>query len=603
MPSHASASTDDATQPVAASRRQLLLAGTGGASPSPPGARALPMRRPGKPSTGPSAAVAATPLMATPPALVRWLNRASFGATPDLLAELQALPGDDAGRWQQWLDRQLAPHTIADPEVDARLTPSTHPTVFKPLQQLWQEHVVADPPWQIRMRPGNESEHAKLIRAVYSRRQVFEVVVEFWHDHFNTYAGHGQGGPVFPHYDRDVIRAHALGNFRQMLGQVTRATTMMYFLDLRSNRVDGPNENFARELIELHTLGAEHYAGVQRPDEPSLPVGTGHDGDPVRLHYVDEDVYSATRAFTGWTVRDGHWQFPDEDDGTFVFRPAWHDNYSKWFLGRFINSYKGMDDGERVLDTLAVHPGTARHVCRKLCRRFVADEPPQSLVDSAAQVFGQHWQAPDQLARVIRHILVSAPFRQAYGAKVARPFQAVAHALRVLDADFSPRWDNSADWTTSEQFTAHIQGTGHRPFHWAAPNGYPDHQDAWTSSGAMAMTWRMMAWLVGQRQVSGDSTSPYLADVVGQTRAALAPADRSANGIVDYWIQRLFGHPPAPAQRATLVDFMRQNAAADAPLDIDTDTWSNNNLSAWYSQSRLRYLVALMLCSPEFLRR
>lgn len=117
------------------------------------------------------------------------------------------------------------------------------------------------------------------------------------------------------------------------------------------------------------------------------------------------------------------------------------------------------------------------------------------------------------------------------------------------------------------------------------------------------MTWRMMAWLVGQRQVSGDSTSPYLADVVGQTRAALAPANRSANGIVDYWIQRLFGHPPAPAQRATLVDFMRQNAAADAPLDIDTDTWSNNNLSAWYSQSRLRYLVALMLCSPEFLRR
>lgn len=541
--------------------------------------------------------------MATPPPLVRWLNRASYGATPALLAQLQALPGDDATRWQHWIDQQLAPDSIADPDVAARLTATSHPTLFKSLQQLWQEHIVAEPDWWLRFRPATESEHGKLIRAVYSRRQVFEQVVDFWHDHFSTYAWHYTGGPVFPHYDRDVIRAHALGNFRQMLGQVTRATTMMYFLDLRSNRVDGPNENFARELVELHTLGAEHYAGVLRPDDPSLPVGTGFDGDPVRLLYVDEDVYSATRAFTGWTVRDGHWQFPDEDDGSFVFRPAWHDNYSKWFLGRFINSYKGMDDGERVLDTLAAHPGTARHVCRKLCRRFVADEPPQSLVDSAAQVFGQHWQAPDQMARVIRHILVSDEFRQAYGEKTARPFQAVAHALRVLDADFTPVWDASNAWTTSAQFTHWLQGTGHRPFHWAAPNGYPDHSDAWTSSGALAMTWKLMPWLVNQRQVSGDGNSPFLADVLAQTQAAIPAAGRSANAIVDYWIGRLFGHPLAPAQRARFVDFMRQNAAADAPLDIDTDAWSNNNLSAWYTQSRLRYLVALMLASPDFYRR
>ncbi|MCK9488639.1 MAG: DUF1800 domain-containing protein [Xanthomonadales bacterium] len=575
-------------------------------------APATPMRRPGKPPLLPAKSAAATSPavaktdiqpMATPPSLLRWLNRASFGATPALLAELQALPGDDASRWQHWIDQQLAPQAIADPEVEARLTPSAHPTLFKSLQQLWQDHIVANPAWQIRMRPANESEHGKLIRAVYSRRQLFEVVVDFWHDHFSTYAGHGEGGPVFPHYDRDVIRVHALGNFRQMLGEVARATTMMYFLDLRSNRRDGPNENFARELVELHTLGAEHYAGVLRPDDPSLPIGTDHDGNAVRLLYVDEDVYSATRAFTGWTIRNGHWQFPNENDGSYVFRPAWHDNYSKWFLNRFIQSYKGEDDGERVLDTLAAHPGTARHVCRKLCRRFVADEPPQSLVDSAAQVFGEHWQAPDQMARVIRHILLSTQFQQAFGDKSARPFQAIAHALRVLDADFTPQWDNSAAWTTSEQFTSYIQGTGHRPFHWAAPNGYPDHQNAWTSSGAMAMTWRMMAWLVGQRQISGDSASPYLADVVAQTQAAIVPAGRSANAIVDYWLQRLYGYPLAPAQRATLVDFMRQNAAADAPLDIDTEAWSNNNLSAWYSQSRLRYLVALMLCSPDFFRR
>lgn len=571
--------------------------------PTPP-----PMRRPGKPPVyaeaeqDPDLQPAA---VTTPPALVRWLNRATFGTTPALLAEVNGLGGNDDARWQAWVDQQLNPAAINDPQVDARLTAASHPTLFKSLTELWTQHHAVTTDYGVRMRPITESECAKVVRAVYSRRQLYEVVVDFWHDHFSTFGWHYDGGPVFPHYDRDIIRAHALGNFRAMLGGVTRATTMMYFLDLRSNRRDGPNENYARELVELHTLGAENYAGVLRPDDPSLPSGQANDGVNVRLKYVDEDVYSATRAFTGWTIRDGHWQFPAENDGQFTFRPGWHDNYSKWFLNRFIQSYKGDDDGEIVLNTLAAHPGTATHVCRKLCRRLVGDNPPESLVQSAAQVFGQHWQAADQIARVIRHILLSSTFKAAFNQKMARPFTIAMAALRGLQADYTPVWDNTSNWTTTEEFISHLRATGHGPFYWPAPNGYPDRQEAWSSSGALAMTWKLLAHFTTMRQVRGDNQSPLVADIVAQTMTALPnAAQRTAGGIIDYWLGRLYGFQPEPARRAQLVDFLRQNAAADAPLDITTDAWANaNNPSAFYTQSRLRYAVALILCAPDYFRR
>lgn len=583
-----------------AARRRLL-----GLLPATLGAEATAMRRPGKAplDPAPDANPAQPSAVVTPPALVRWLNRASFGATPALVADVQALGASDDARWQAWVDQQLDPAAIADPEVDARITPARYPTLFKSLTQLWTDHHGETANYGVRMRPVSESECAKLVRATYSRRQAFEVLVDFWHDHFSTFGWHYDGGTVFPHWDRDIIRAGALGNFRQMLGEVTRATTMMYYLDLRSNRRDGPNENYARELVELHTLGAMNYAGVLRPDDPSLPVGTGNDGVAVRLKYVDEDVYNATRALTGWTIRDGHWQFPGDNDGSYVFRPGWHDNYSKWFLGRFIQSYKGETDGELVLDWLAAHPGTARHVCTKLCRRLVADQPPAALVDSAAALFGQLWQAPDQLRQVVRHILLSPQYKAAFDQKIVRPFAATAHALRVLGADFTPVWDNTATWTTTEEFTSRLQGTGHRAFYWAAPNGYPDRQSAWSSSGALAMTWKLLTRLVELRQDRNNASSPFLADIVAQTQAALPAGSRNANAIVDHWAQRLYGHAAEPGRRAVLVDFMRQNAAAGDELDLGTDTWNLNNLRLHYTQSRLRTLVAMLLCSPEFFRR
>ena len=136
-------------------------------------------------------------LLVTPPALVRWLNRASFGATPALVAEVQALGGSDDARWQVWVDQQLDPAAIADPEVDARITPARYPTLFKTLTQLWTDHHGETANFGVRMRPVSESECAKLVRATYSRRQAYEVLVDFWHDHFSTFGWHYDGGTVF----------------------------------------------------------------------------------------------------------------------------------------------------------------------------------------------------------------------------------------------------------------------------------------------------------------------------------------------------------------------------------------------------------------------
>ena len=225
------------------------------------------------------------------------------------------------------------------------------------------------------------------------------MLADFWHNHFNVYGWSYYIAPAFVYYDRSVIRKHALGNFRKLLGAVAKSPTMLYYLDNYINSQAGPNENFARELFELHTLGAENYLGVKRQsdvprDENGIPIG-----------YVDDDVYEATRCFTGWRVDNSTWEEGVGESGTFLFYSDWHDEYPKRVLGVDIGSYQGIDDGEIVLDTLAAHPGTARHIAYKLCRRFISDNPPEDLVSEAADIFHTNIDKDDQMKRVLRTIL------------------------------------------------------------------------------------------------------------------------------------------------------------------------------------------------------
>ena len=261
-----------------------------------------------------------------------------------------------------------------------------------------------------------------------------------------------------------------------------------------------------------------------------------------------------------------------------------------------------MKDGEDVLDRLCAHPGTARHIARKLCCRFVGENPSTTLVSAVADAFGNYLTAPDQITRMLRVVLASDEFKTRWGDGMKRPFDSIIAGLRAIDSDFVPMPDNTNAWTTSEQFFNGLQLTGNRPFHWGPPNGYPDTMRAWASSGALAMTMKTLTWLTDMREDNSNENSPLVTDVVAQTKAAIPAANRSAEAIVNYWSQRILGGPLQPAS-GVATTFLRQNADTDEPLDLDHDDWNTGNLKRHYTQSRLRSSVGLLLASPDFLRR
>ncbi len=515
--------------------------------------------------------------LAAPPAGVVAFSRAAFGPAAGDLQAFEALGGNDLDRLTTWVDQQLDPASIDDSVADSRIAASGFTTLNKSLQQLWVDHAVSDPEWQERVRPATETQLATFIKAVYSRRQLFEVLADFWHNHFNVYAFDFYEATVWVHYDRDVIRAHALGNFRQMLEAVAKSTDMLFYLDNWLNSVDGPNENYARELMELHSLGAENYLGAIPREE--VPV----DGNGVAVGFIDEDVFSVARCLTGWSIDGDPWWDPYTGNGGYLYRHDWHDLAAKNVLGVQLPANQPPEkDFQDVLDLLAAHPGTSRFIARKLCRRLIGDSPPQNVVDAAAAVFTANATADDQLAQVVRTILLSDEFRSTWGEKTKRPLEIAVSALRAGNADF-PFVQDDPD---TETFRWLYYNTGQQLFSWHPPNGYPDVGAAWISSSPRVMSWRVTNWLIDVR----DESDNYRLD----TLAATPPGVRSANDLVDFWIDRVLGRPMSDATRQELVEFMAQgiNPGFDLPLDSDPDT-----------RSRLQAMVGLIFMTPEFLRR
>ncbi len=504
-----------------------------------------------------------------PPLAVRVLSRAGYGPRPGDVDAFNALGSSDGARLEAWVEAQLSPAAIDDSDCDARLAAAGLTTLEKSFEQLWAEHYANDPDWYVRLLPAIETERAAFIRAVWSRRQLTEVLAEFWHDHFNVYAWDYIAAPTWVHYDRDVIRAHMLGNFREMLGAVAASPAMLVFLDNWSNTVAGPNENWARELCELHTLGAMNYLGVRRQDEVAV------DGDGRPIGYVDGDVYEITRCFTGWTF--------DDDTGETIFRSDRHDRFQKRVLGAWIpNDQPPFADGRTVLDLLAEHPGTARHLATKLARRLIGDGPPVEVVDAAAAVFHDQREAPDQLRQVVRTILLSDAFRTTWGRKVKRPFEVLAGVLRASGAELGFALDDGS----TDSFLWLYERTGHALFSWRPPNGYPDLAEDWLGTGTLVATWRLVNWLVG----ASDEQDRPLVDVLAQ-----APADAtSANALADYWIERLLARPVSDNLRREIVEFMAQGRNPEVPLHLAGDEGV---------QDRLRTMVALIVLAPEFMWR
>ncbi|MCW2240012.1 DUF1800 domain-containing protein [Azospirillum canadense] len=520
-----------------------------------------------------------------PPLPVIALNRLAFGPRP---GDAEALQREGLARW---LDRQLAPGEPDDAAVERHLADArlriryaaaegwaamdeerTLASLDKPIEALWPLADNRKPmPGAERQMPRLEVAAATVIRAVHGQRQLREVMADFWHNHFNVNAAGDQTvAAALPVYDREVIRRHALGNFREFLEAVATSTAMLAYLNNRSSRAGIANENYARELFELHGLGRGAYLNALYNRWRDVPGAAK--GEPAG--YIDQDVYEAARAFTGWTVEDGAGLGGDvrlPATGRFTYVEAWHDNYQKRVLAREFDPFQApMADGRRVLDLVADHPATARNLCAKLCRRLVCDEPPDALVVLAARVWTENRRKPDQIARVVRAIALSADFARSWGGKVKRPLELVASFARATGTDL----------TATNGLLGELDGSGQKLFGWPAPNGHPDIMDAWLGAAAMRRRWSLLLGLAENWWKTGapDPARHFSGPV------AAGPA-------VDHWQRVLFGRDPAPDVTAAILAGMKLGPDATlAPGSRDGD-------------ARLRRIAAFVAMAPPFHQR
>ena len=292
---------------------------------------------------------------------------------------------------------------------------------------------------------------AKLLRAIYSNRQLEEVLTDFWFNHFNVYLDKGADHFMVTEYERDVIRPRVLGRFRDLLEATAKSPAMLFYLDnwqsvapqagAKSRR--GLNENYGRELLELHTLGV--------------------DGG-----YTQQDVIEVARCFTGWTINQ------PQRGGGFNFNPRIHDQGEKTVRGVTIPAGGGIGDGEKVLDILAHHPSTARFISRKLAMRFVADDPPSSLVDRLSATF---LKTDGDLRAVMKTLLESKEFWSvgAYQSKMKSPLDMVAGAVRAVNGD--------VDYATS--LVNQVAQMGEPLYRKQEPTGYSNSSKEWVNSAGL----------------------------------------------------------------------------------------------------------------------
>jgi hypothetical protein len=385
----------------------------------------------------------------------RVLNRLCYGPRPGDVERVASLGV------QAFIEEQLHPERIEEnPRLTSRLRDfdtlnldaseaqdfdraGDFDTVITPFfSYLFQYDLKSTKPGE--GQTAVELQQACVLRAVYGARQLHEVMTEFWSDHFNISQLNADCAWLKTVDDRR-IRRHALGKFRDLLGVSAHSPAMLFYLDNNQNRKRDPeagtgiNENYARELLELHTLGV--------------------DGG-----YTLQDVREVARCFTGWTLGEGF----SLRAGEFIFEAEHHDDGPKTVLGVYFPAGQGELDGEQVLDLISRHPSTARLIARKLCRRFVAEEEPPQLVARLAETF---LKSDGDIRQVLSALFHSEEFLRHGAPKFKRPFDYVVSTLRALDAE-----------TDGKGVLPHLEKMGQPLFRWAMPDGYPERAEAWTPS-------------------------------------------------------------------------------------------------------------------------
>jgi uncharacterized protein (DUF1800 family) len=490
--------------------------------------------------------------------------------TPAQAIKPQPLPGNEPDKMEMarpgesmpQMAPQMAPQMPEDPRPSTQQ--GTSPAI--PSQRQSQPAAQTPPqpapmPRRDQQQPLRELQQAKLLRAIFSERQLQEVMVDFWFNHFNVFGQKDADRWLLTPYERDAIRPHALGKFRELLIAVAQSPAMLFYLDnfmsqaeppaqpqkfdadgnpLPQPRRPGLNENYARELMELHTLGV--------------------DGG-----YTQKDVIEVARALTGWTIGP-------RGNMAFAFRPRAHDRGEKIVLGKRIVAGGGIEDGLRVLDILSKHPSTAKFIARKLCQRFVADEPPQSLVDRVAQKFTE---TDGDIREIVRAILTSPEFYSPkyYRNKIKSPLELVASTIRAAGA--------STDGLALIQTVARM---GEPLYLCQPPTGYKENSAEWMSS-AMLLERMNFALALVSNKINGTR--------VDVSRIAPATAITDSSRFLDQSLAALIHSDVSPETRENLTRVLNESRAKATPARFD-------NRAPQRSRETPPGFIALILGSREF---
>jgi uncharacterized protein (DUF1800 family) len=416
---------------------------------------------------------------------------------------------------------------------------------------------------------------AKLTRAIYSERQLQQVMDDFWFNHFNVFAGKGETKWYLTSYERDVIQPHALGKFKDLITETAKSPAMLFYLDnflsvdpnaqqrlaaqramrqqmrrrygypphpqpnQNKKQARGLNENYGRELMELHALGV--------------------DGG-----YTQKDVTEVARCFTGWTIDK------PRIDAQFKFDEKLHDPDPKIVLGKKIHA-GGMKDGEQVIDLLVKNPNTAKFISTKLARRFVSDNPPPALVERIAKTFQK---SGGDIREVMRTMIYSPEFwsRDAYRAKVKTPFELVVSSVRALGTDVD----------TPMPLVQWVGRIGEPLYQCQPPTGYSDKADTWINAGALLNRLNFSLALAGNRVRGSRSDVSALLGNESETDPKLA---------LERAVQVFLGGKAAPGTVETLQKQLENPQILQAKLDD------------LVQQVDLDVVTGLVLGAPEFQRR
>jgi uncharacterized protein (DUF1800 family) len=599
------------------------------------------------------------------------LNRLAFGPRPGDIAKVRAMGVD------KWIEQQLQPEKIDDSEMATRLklyrTLNT-PTIeieqaFREAQQRRRQEqrmaaaadsVAGRPPNQQQQPQGNPAvgrelqnrvigdlTSSKIARAAGSERQLYEMMVEFWENHFSVYVQKGQTRIYLLEYDRDVIRPRALGKFRDLLGAVAHSPAMLFYLDNAQSRADsthsvlgrpfagragrgrqrpganqpGPNpQQIARfcessdrannlpprlrqappQVIDNITRGstAECVDAMTQvtmaAQRPARGLNENYARELMELHtlgvdggYTQQDVIEVARALTGWTI--------DQQRGSFRFDPMWHDADPKTVLGVRLPGGRGLEDGEQVLDIVARHPSTAKYITTKLARRFISDVPPKSVVDRCSATFTKtDGDIRETLACIVKSPEFMSP--AAYRAKVKTPFEVVVSGIRATQSQLDLR-------PGAPQAVAFL---GQPIFGRQTPDGWPDVAKEWMNAGAILNRINFGLALAGDR-VPGV--------VTGNVAELEAVRDATRERQVDAVVRVFFGGQVSPETREILMS--GENPFARATSDTSSSMPVNNQMGPGGGGRRqggqpdmsavrlsgLDQIIGLALGAPEFQRR